>query len=244
MASLQHRARQARVLVLLLTVSIMGCAESRVRPSATQDAASEGEMTRFIALPLVETSGKSGLVELLAKRRSVREYGQEPVSLQEVGLLLWAAQGITHAGGKRTAPSAGALFPLDLLLVASRVDGLAPGVYAYRIHEQQLTPRLPGDCSGTLAAAALEQYAVAHAAATIVILGNYERTARKYGERAERYVAMEAGHVAQNILLQATELDLGAVPVGAFDDARVKQVLGTHSAPLYLIPVGRKIDVP
>jgi len=182
----------------------------------------------------------SALRQLLMVRRSTRELGDEALTLKEASQLLWAGQGITRPDGGRTAPSAGALYPLELRLVVSRVEGLAPGVYRYEPAEHALSFLAAGARASSLHRAALAQKPIVEAAAIIVILGIYERTAVKYGDRAERYVLLEAGHAAQNILLQAAELDLGAVPLGAFEDASVKQILGTAGAPIYLIPVGRQ----
>ena len=175
------------------------------------------------------------LESALRRRRSVRSFTDEPLTSAEIGQLLWAAQGVTDPRGLRTAPSAGALNPLECYVATA--DALLH--YAPNVH--RLDPHVPGDQRRALAAAAYGQSAVADAAVVIVITAVYARTAEKYGEeRAFRYVAMEAGHAAQNVLLQAVALGLGAVPVGAFDDAQVAQLLRLDmgEAPLYLIPVG------
>jgi SagB-type dehydrogenase family enzyme len=157
-----------------------------------------------------------------------------------IGQLLWATQGTTR-GGHRTAPSAGALYPLEAYLVASRVEGLAPGVYRYEPAAHRLVRLAAGDRSGDLARAAFGQDWLGEAAAIVVLAAVEQRTTAKYGRRGVRYVRMEAGHAAQNVLLQAAALGIGATPVGAFDDARVHKVLGLDAAeqPLYLLPVGR-----
>jgi SagB-type dehydrogenase family enzyme len=170
----------------------------------------------------------------------MREFDDTALTLEEASQLLWAGQGIIRPDGGRVAPSAGALYPLELLLVVSRVKGLEPGIYRYECEEHAVSLLSGDEHASSLYRAALSQQPVAEAAAIIVILGVYERTALKYGDRAERYVLLEAGHAAQNILLQATELDLAAVPIGAFEDVSVKQILGTAAAPIYLIPVGRQ----
>ena len=162
------------------------------------------------------------------------------MSLGVVGQLLWAAQGVTSPDRRRTAPSAGALYPLEVFLVAGNVTGLDAGVYRYRPKEHALMPHAPGDVRRALAHSALGQAWLADAAAVIVIAAVYERTRTKYGERTERYVVMEVGHAAQNVYLQAESLGLGTVMVGAFGDREVKQVLGLAAgeAPLALMPVG------
>jgi SagB-type dehydrogenase family enzyme len=159
--------------------------------------------------------------------------------LAEVSQLLWAAQGTTDPEGRRTAPSAGALYPLEVFLVSGKQGGLAAGVYRYRPREHDLVCVAEGDWRAKLATAALEQDRLANAPVTIVITAVYERTARKYKQRAERYVHMEVGHAVENVHLQAVALDLGTVVVGAFDDAEVKRVLSlpANEQPLCLMPV-------
>jgi len=183
----------------------------------------------------------ASLEELLRQRRSIRAYSDAPLTQDEVMKLLWAGQGITSAGGFRTAPSAGALYPLEIYLVAGNVDNLAPGIYKYNPVKNALTLVREGDVRTSLAAASLGQGSVSDGAIDIVIAAVYERTKVKYGSRGERYVQIEVGHTAQNICLQATALGLGLVTVGAFDDAAVAKVIGMSQdeSPLYVIPVGR-----
>jgi len=179
--------------------------------------------------------------EALLKRRSVREYKGEPLSLAEVSQLLWAAQGITNPDGFRTAPSAGALYPLELYVVAGDVADVAAGVYKYRIGAHELAMVRPGDRRGELAAVALDQSCIQEAAVDLVFAGVYERTTRKYGERGIRYIYMEVGHAAQNVYLQAVSLGLGAVVVGAFEDDKVKKTVNMtdDERPLYIMSVGK-----
>ena len=186
-------------------------------------------------LPAPRETGTMSVEEALARRRSIREFRPDALDDATVGQLLWAAQGITDPAGHRTAPSAGALYPLELYVASAR------GVHWYRpeIHGLELVGR--ADRRPDLGLAALGQEVVASAPLIIVITAVLERTAARYGDRAERYVALEAGHAAQDVLLQATALGLGAVPVGAFDDSTVRRVLELPGdrLPLYLIPVGR-----
>ena len=180
-------------------------------------------------------AGGTALVETLAERRSVRKFTHEPLSIEQIGQLLWAAQGITSKSrGLRTAPSAGALYPLELYVV------LSTGTYHYDPRRQQLKRVIEGDKRSELQGAAWGQRAVGSAPAVFVFTGFYERTSGKYGKRATRYVDMEAGHACQNLLLQAVALNLGGVPVGAFRDASVAEVLklDRNESPLYLVPVG------
>jgi SagB-type dehydrogenase family enzyme len=159
-----------------------------------------------------------------------------------VAQLAWAAQGVTETRGRRTAPSAGALYPLELLVVAGSVEGLEPGVYRYRPSGHSLLELTRGDVRAALAAAALGQEWMADAPCVLVLGAVYERTTGKYGARGERYVHIEVGLAAQNTQLQATALGLGSVVVGAFDDGRVRTRLGLGSdeRPLALLPVGRR----
>ncbi len=195
-----------------------------------------------LKLPEPRRSGRCSLEEALSQRRSVREYAGSPATLAEVAQLLWAAQGITAPEGRRSAPSAGALYPLEIYVVSGQVEGLAPGVYKYLPAAHALRQVAEGDRRRDLAPAALEQSCVREAPLVLVLAGVYARTSVKYGSRAPRYVHMEAGHAAQNVCLQATALALGSVPVGAFEDARVRRVAGLEEGeePLYLLPVGRR----
>ena len=187
------------------------------------------------ALPSPRLAGQVSLEEALRSRRSIRSFSAEALTRAELGQLLWAAQGVTDLEGHRTAPSAGARYPLEVDVVTA--DGLA----RYVPDGHVLVRRGSTDLRAALRRAALDQPAVGEAPLIIVISGVVERTAARYGaERAERYVALEAGHAAQNVLLEAVSLGLGAVPVGAFDDAEVRRILALADgeAPLYLIPVG------
>jgi len=194
-----------------------------------------------IPLPSPQATGPLSVEEALAKRRSVREYRPEPLTMAEVGQLLWAAQGITQPGGYRTAPSAGATYPLEILLLAGSVRDLSPGLYRYRPPEHALVPLLEKDLRIKLAAAALHQSCVKDGAAALVITAIYERTTEKYGQRGLRYVHMEVGYASENIHLQATALGLGTVAVGAFHDDRVQELLNlpANEHPLLIMPVGK-----
>lgn len=189
----------------------------------------------IVVLPAPRRDGRLSLEAALQRRRSIRSFTRDSLSTSDVAQLLWAAQGITDPEGFRTAPSAGALYPLECYVATSS------GVFRYEPASHRLRQHLGGDVRGSLASAAGGQSAVSEAAAVFVVTATYERTARKYGdERARRYAVLEAGHAAQNVLLEAVALGLGAVPVGAFDDEGVARLLrlAPGEAPLYLIPVG------
>jgi SagB-type dehydrogenase family enzyme len=194
-----------------------------------------------IALPAPRVTGSMPVEQALAGRRSVREFARAPLSLEEVAQLLWAAQGANRPDGRRTAPSAGATYPLELLLLAGDVTGLPPGLYRYLSATHRLV-RVDGrDRRAELAAAAHHQDWVARAPAVVVVAGVVARTAGRYGERAERYVAIEVGHAAQNLFLQAVALGLGSTPVGAFSDREVAALLALPEGerPYLVLPVGR-----
>lgn len=196
-----------------------------------------------IRLSRLTLSSERSLESVLQGRRSVREYSQTPLTHDEVAQLLWAAQGVTGPDGFRTAPSAGALYPLEVDVVVGDVDGLPSAIYRYKPDRHELVVSREGDRRRELRAAALGQDCVGAAAAVIALAAVYERTSGKYGERGIHYVHMEVGHAAQNVCLQATALGLGAVVVGAFEDGPVKRALGLarDEEPLALIPVGHPL---
>ncbi len=194
-----------------------------------------------ILLPAPLLDSGFSLEHALRERRSLREFGKTALTREEISQLLWAAQGITSRDGLRTAPSAGALYPLELYLVVGMVRDLDPGVYKYAPAGHKLTKIIAGDQRHQLAAAAHGQDCVANAAAVLVFTAVERRTTRKYGSRGVRYVHVEIGHAAQNVFLQATALGLGAVVVGAFEDDAVGELLRLPQgeAPLCLMPLGR-----
>lgn len=200
----------------------------------------EDMSSELIKLPEPKMMGEMSLEECLANRRSVRKYADEQLTLEQISQILWAAQGITSEGGGRTAPSAGAKYPLEIYAVVSGVEGLAEGLYRYKPVEHALLAIRKGDLRKALCASALGQKCVLDAPITIVIAADYERTRKKYGERTERYVHMEVGYSSQNIYLQAESLGLGTVAVGAFEDGKVKDILNEKYEPLLLMPVGIK----
>ncbi len=175
------------------------------------------------------------VAEALLRRRSHREFRAEPLTAAAISQLCWAAQGISDAaGGLRTAPSAGALYPMKVIAVD------ASGAWEYLPARHALRRLLGGDLRARLKAAALDQPCVGGAALCLVIAMNAKRTAEKYGRRAQAYCLMEAGHVAQNVLLQATALGLGAAPVGAFEEDKVAAILKLRNGlrPVYLVALG------
>lgn len=194
-----------------------------------------GDMSMHTRLPAPRTESSRSLEAALQARRSVREFTAEPLTVAQIGQLLWAAQGTTDRDGGRTAPSAGALYPLEIYAVT------VGSVERYAPDEHALVPVHATDRRDALQAAALDQDCVSAAPLVLVVTGVVARTAVKYGQaRALRYVHLEAGHAAQNVLLQAVTLGLGGVAVGAFDDRRVQQALDLPAdhEPLYLLCIG------
>jgi SagB-type dehydrogenase family enzyme len=189
-----------------------------------------------ITLPQPQVTGSVSLEAAIAQRRSVRRYTPENLKLEQIGQLLWSAQGIT--GGRdvlRAAPSAGACHPLVFYIC--RDDGL----WRYHPETHNLTRYAEQDVREALVGATWHQKFLAEAPCVFVISAIMERSTGRYGERGEiRYVPMDIGHAAENMLLQAVALGLAAVPVGAFDDDAVGKVLALpgQEVPMYLIPVG------
>ncbi len=186
-------------------------------------------------LPPPRTRGRTSLEHTLAHRRSVREFAARALSAADLSQLLWAAQGVTNEEGDRTAPSAGGLRPLETYVAT------ADGLFHYDPDGHRLK-RLPGaDARRLIYDAAVEQELILEAPAVFVFAAVFERTARRYGKAdAYRYVYLEAGHAAQNLLLEAVALGLGGVAVGAFWKARLRKGLGLsrNHEPVYVVAVG------
>ncbi|MCF8217804.1 MAG: SagB/ThcOx family dehydrogenase [Bacteroidales bacterium] len=203
---------------------------------------SQEKNNEIIDLPEPNYESNVSVEEALQKRRSVREYTNSPLTVQEISQLLWAAQGITKPSrGFRTAPSAGALYPLEVYVVIDQVKELDQGVYKYNMRDHNLKRLKSGRFNRKVAEAALGQSSIRQAAAQIIFSAVYERTTQKYGERGIRYVHMEAGHAAQNVFLQAESLGLGTVTIGAFNDDNLEELLNMpeKETALYILPLGR-----
>jgi len=200
-------------------------------------------MAEVVELPPPRYKGTMSVEEAISKRRSIREYRTEPLLLAQLSQLLWAAQGITGNSGGRIVPSAGATYPLEIYVTTGKetVERLKAGIYRYEVNYHSLVLHLESDFRTQLAEAALSQGSVASCIADIIVCAIYSRTIRRYDKRAERYIHMEAGHVGQNVSLEAVSLGLATVMVGAFQDDRLVKVLHLekHVEPLYIIPVGK-----
>jgi SagB-type dehydrogenase family enzyme len=220
--------KQCRILLLIfLTLGNLFFKSQEIAMSKTNE----------IQLPEPINKGNISLEEAILKRRSVRNFIQKDLSLEQISQLLWGAQGITKEKSGfafRASPSAGALYPMEIYLLSK--DGL----FHYLPQGHKLEVLEIKDLRSSLASVALGQDSVREAAVSIVICAVYQRITAKYGERGIRYAHIEAGHIAQNVHLQAVALGLGSVPVGAFSDEGVKKILSLpkDQEPLYIIPVG------
>jgi SagB-type dehydrogenase family enzyme len=216
--------------VVLAGAFALGCV-AEAPDSITAETQRFDEITD---LPTPDTTGESSLEQILVERRSGREFAPVELTLDVIGQLFWAGQGITDEQGYRTAPSAGALYPLELYAVtATTVLHYVPE--GHRVESRSDTTSLAG-----LGDLAFGQDVLRSAPVVFVVIGVDARTEAEYGALAADFVEREAGHATQNILLQATALDLAAVPVGGFDPARAARLLALppgHDV-LYLVPVG------
>jgi SagB-type dehydrogenase family enzyme len=198
-------------------------------------------------LPPPDRKGSLSLETAIDRRESIRLFSSRPLSQSQLSQMLWAAQGTSGISRNRTVPSAGATYPLEIFIVCGEngVQGFDGGIYRYDMDNHSLSLHYPGEIKLELARAALGQKYIHEAPVNIVICAVYERTARRYGNRAERYVHMEIGHAGQNIYLQATALGLGTVAIGAFNDEAVREALQLDKQirPLYIMPVGKPAEV-
>ena len=194
-------------------------------------------------LPPAVTNGAISVEEALQRRRTVRTYGPQALGLPQLAQLMWAAQGITGKSGfKRAAPSAGALYPMDVYAVVGEaaVHTLDAGIYHYTPENHALVLVAVGDFRAGVAGACLSQQWMAKAPLHVVITAEYDRARRKYGQRTVRYAMIEAGHIGQNLFLQAEALDLKAGILGAFHDRDLNRLMQIPSAhePLLVMPIG------
>ena len=203
-----------------------------------------GEGAEKVKLPPAAPQGAVSVAEALKARRTVRRFASRPLALAQIAQILWAADGLSDPRGLRTAPSAGATYPLELYLVVGElgVTGLNPGVYRYLVAEHALLPTVNGDLRAQVSRASLHQAWMAEAPVLLVIAAAYQRCTAKYGERGVMYTHMESGHVGQNVFLMAEALGLGAGIVGAFEDQGLSRVLQLpkDQVPLVVMPVGYK----
>lgn len=220
---------QRRTFIVGAALSVLGACSTGGRVAGSSSAAPS------MPLSSPRRSPGIGLDGALDRRRSIRSFTDEPLDEGTIAHLLWAAQGVTASWGGRTAPSAGALYPIEISLATG--EG---GLRRYVPDEGRTVLLTSEDRRPDIAKATGGQDAALHAPALFVISGIVARTAEKYGDRAERYVQMEAGHICQNMLLEVAALGLGAVPLGSFSDDGIRTALGVgdEELPLYVVPVG------
>ena len=198
------------------------------------------EPSQPIPLPEARRAGPMTLEATLWARHSSRDLRPDAVPLAAAAQLLWAAQGKNRPDGHRTAPSAMAVYPLEVYLVAGSVEGLAPGVYRYRSATHDLVLAQAGDRRAELTAAPGRPPGWAASAPMLVVFaGAWDRASRRFGARTERYVAMEVGLAAQNVYLQAAALGLGTTFMASFNDSALTRVLGADERPMGVMPVGK-----
>ena len=234
---------------VILVAIVLAVSLRTVTPSSGPAAGNANEAIDYsnlnpgsmITLPDPDTSGGMSLTEALSLRRSIRSYRDAPLSLAEVSQLLWSAQGFTNERGFRTAPSAGATFPLEIFLMVNNVEGLKAGIYHYLPADNALEFLREGAPAAELARACLSQSMISDGGAVLIFAADFDRTTGRYGERGIRYVHNEIGHASQNVHLQAAALDLGTVVIGAYRDEEVEEILNLDDElrVLYLMPVGR-----
>ena len=226
-----------------VAVSLAGLLPARRAGAAavTSNKKKEGHMK----LMQPKMSGDVSLEGTIKDRRTIRSFSPDELTQEQFSQLLWAAQGITEGRGfKRSAPSAGALYPMDVYAVVGKdsVKGYKEGVYHYEPEDHSVSLVSGGDLRYDVARASLSQMWMARAPLNLVITAEYDRVAVKYGKRGVRYAMIEAGHIGQNIFLQAEGLGLGAGIVGAFNDAEVNRLMKIPRShePLLILPVGYK----
>ncbi|MCD6326876.1 SagB/ThcOx family dehydrogenase [bacterium] len=219
----------------------LGPIQARGAPAIGSISESLGETIR---LPTPEATGTLSVEEAIKRRRTVRSFSQKPLNLEQVSQLLWSAQGITDDRSRflRAAPSAGALYPLELYLICGKasVTGLAAGVWSYAPETHSIRRIDEGDRRDSVAIDSGRQMWAADAPVSLVIACEYARTARKYGARARRYVYFEAGNVSQNVYLECESLGLSTAAIGAFSDDKLSVTLKLppRITPLLVMPVG------
>lgn len=202
---------------------------------------------RKIRLQKIESIKTKSLDEVLKGRKSIRKFSKEPISKDELSYLLWASTGIQRIEGGyefRTAPSAGALYPIETYLIANRVKDLEKGIYHYYIKEHLLEELKIGDFSEDIALAALGQRMCLESALVFVWTAIFYRSKWKYKERAYRYVYLDCGHIAENLALASTGLGLGSCQIGALYDDKVNMILdvdGTKESVIYMSVVGHPL---
>ena len=200
-----------------------------------------------VSLPPAEGDDETSILKIMAKRRSIRSYSDIPLPLDRLSQLLWASQGITrrvHGFDLRTSPSAGALYPVETYLSAQSVTGLKAGLYHYHVPDHSLELLTGGDHRKAVSAAALGQSFTEEANVVFIWTAVFSRSSWKYGERAYRYIYLDAGHIAQNLALASVALGLGSCQIAALFDDEVNSLIGVDGSKesvIYMTAVGHPL---
>lgn len=219
-----------------------------IRPAIAEvDTFKKYPDSKTIDLPRNWELKEARITPLLQNRRSLRRYTEEPLKLDDLAFMLWASQGITAISGNytfRSAPSGGALYPIETYLCVNRVDGIDPGIYHYDVENFSLDILRETDSAEAVANACLNQKFMAQSAVTFLWSAVIRRSMSKYGNRGMRYILLDAGHICGNLLLAAEATGSGGCPVAAFYDDEVNELLGldpTEESILYTATVGKKV---
>ncbi|HPI92130.1 MAG TPA: SagB/ThcOx family dehydrogenase [Deltaproteobacteria bacterium] len=219
--------------------------EYTIDPSRKPLPYKEYPNAKVIPMERPQKCGEMTLYEAILRRKSLRRFVDAPVSMDSLSCLLWASSGIQRREmgfAFRTAPSAGALYPVETYAVVHQVEGIAQGVYHYNVKGHVLEEIKRGDFRAHIAQAALGQIMCAQASVVIAWTALFERSLWKYRQRAYRYVYLDAGHMAQNLALASTSIGLGSCQVGALFDDEVNEILGVdgiQESILYMSVVGQ-----
>jgi SagB-type dehydrogenase family enzyme len=185
--------------------------------------------SRTVQLPNQLQEPNILFADVLKRRRSIRVFSTHSLSKVELAFLLWASTGIQrieHGYEFRTAPSAGALYPIETYIAANNVEDVKEGIYHYDIRNHRLEEVKVGSFGDALAHAALGQAMCADASVVFIWTAFFRRSKWKYGQRAYRYIYLDAGHIAQNLALAAASITCGSCQVGAFFDDEINLILG------------------
>jgi len=244
--------KKSWLLLFIFAVILTSCGNEAPSNEASNGVIVEEETPLTYILPYPNTDGDISVEYALANRRSQRNFQDKPLSADQLSQILWAAYGITSPrpdnpalrGGLRTAPSGGALYPLEIYAVIGNVEGLDPGVYKYISEDHKIIMTASGDVRDELADAAFGQRMVSEAPVSFFYSAVFSRTTERYGERGRHFVYIEVGHSAQNIYLQAETLGLGTCAIGALTERDARRILNlpAEEDPLYLMPTGYFAD--
>lgn len=232
------------IVMLLFT----GCSKSRMKEEKSGAQIINGNSQLAYLLPPPQLKGSVTVEQAIAQRRSRRHYRDKKITVEQLSQILWASYGITSRennviskNGLRAAPSAGALYPLEIYVLAGKVEGIEPGTYKYIPQEHKIIRSIDQDIRAKLCVTALKQKMISEAPVVLFYTAVYSRCTKKYGNRGrDRYVCMDLGHSAENVYLQVEALHLGTCAVGAFNDDEVRKVLqlNPEEEPLYFMPIG------